>query len=141
MLLLKVQRYEKVKWVKQQIFGKERANFCVKLAIVINIFIALAITGMDKLDATGWSMVDDTTFHKVFGLYSLAFIGSTLACYTAQVIDISLYLWIRKLTKGRWLWLRNNGSTAISLFLDTCIVIFFMTAFGVLPLEFKNMER
>jgi len=90
---------------------------------------------MDKLNATEWSKIDNITFHKVFGLYSVAFIGSIIACYIAQLVDITIYLWIRKLTGSRWLWLRNNGSTAISLFIDTCIVINFMSMFGILPID------
>ena len=75
------------------------------------------------------------TFHKVFGLYAISFMGSIIACYISQTVDISLYLWIRKITKGRYLWIRNNGSTAISLLIDTSTVITFMTIFGVLPKE------
>ncbi len=118
-----------------EFYGKEKARFCVQFAIAMNVFAALIIMSMDMLPATKWSNIDDPTFHKVFGLYSVAFIGSMIACYTAQALDIKLYLWIRKLTKGNWLWLRNNGSTAISLFVDTFIVISFMTFFGALPVE------
>lgn len=118
-----------------EFYGKEKANFCVKLGICMNIFVVCIVAGMDCLDATAWSKIDNTTFHSVFGLYSVAFIGSILACYIAQLADIALYLWIRKLTKGKWLWARNNGSTAISLFIDTFIVISFMTAFHVLPVD------
>ena len=116
-----------------EFYGKEKANFCVRLAIFMNIFIACVVAGMDQLDSTTWSKIDNVTFHKVFGLYSVAFIGSIIACYTAQIVDIRIYLWIRKLTKGKWIWARNNGSTAISLFVDTSIVIIFMTVFHVLP--------
>lgn len=118
-----------------EFYGKEKANFCVKLGICMNIFVASIVAGMDRLDATAWSKIDNITFHNVFGLYSVAFVGSILACYTAQLVDISLYLWIRKLTKGKLLWARNNGSTAISLFVDTFIVISFMTMFNVLPID------
>lgn len=118
-----------------EFYGKEKANFCVRLGICMNILVALAIVGMDQLEATAWSKVDNIIFHKVFGFYSVAFIGSVLACYIAQTVDITLYLWIRKITKGKWLWVRNNGSTLISLFVDTFIVISFMTIFQVLPLE------
>lgn len=118
-----------------EFYGKEKASFCVKLGIFMNILVALAIVGMDQLEATAWSKVDNIIFHKVFGLYSVAFIGSILACYIAQTVDITLYLWIRKITKGKWLWARNNGSTMISLFVDTFIVISFMMIFQVLPLE------
>lgn len=116
-----------------EFYGKEKANFCVKLGISMNILVACIIIVMDQLEATTWSKVNDSIFHTVFGLYSVAFIGSILACYTAQLVDIKLYLWIRKITKGKWLWARNNGSTAVSLFIDTCVVVTFMTIFHVLP--------
>lgn len=69
----------------------------------MNIIVVLIIAIMDRLNATEWSKIDNITFHKVFGLYSIAFIGSIIACYTAQLIDITIYLWIRKVTYARWL--------------------------------------
>nr|WP_244261520.1 hypothetical protein [Rickettsia sibirica] len=35
-----------------EFYGKERANFCVKLAIIFNIIVVLIISLMDKLEAT-----------------------------------------------------------------------------------------
>lgn len=118
-----------------EFYGKARANFCVRFAILTNIVIATIIALIDYLPATSWSKVDNLTFHKVFGFYSIAFIGSMIACYVSQAVDIVMYLWIYKLTKGKHLWLRNNGSTCISLFIDTTIVIVFLTMFKVLPAE------
>ncbi len=118
-----------------EFYGKEKANFCVKLGIIMNIIVAIIIMGMDHLTATQWSLINNETFHAVFGLYSVAFMGSILACYIAQLIDIKIYLGIRNLTGKKWLWLRNNGSTAISLLVDTGIVISFMTLFGILPID------
>ena len=118
-----------------EFYGKDRASFCVKLGVVINIIVAFGIKLMDRLNATNWSKIDNFTFHKMFGLYGIAFVASIAACYIAQIVDIKIYIWIRKITHGRWLWLRNTGSTAVSLFLDTCIVISIMTVFGVLPRE------
>jgi uncharacterized integral membrane protein (TIGR00697 family) len=118
-----------------EFFGKDRARYSVKLAIGMSLFIAVAIAFMDALPATSWSKIDNHTFNKVFGLYNVAFIGSLMACYITQVFDIYVYLWVRKLTGDKWLWLRNNTSTAISLLLDTTIVISFMSFFGVLPIE------
>lgn len=117
-----------------EFYGKDKANLCVKLGIAMNLLIMGLVSFMDSLTATTWSPVDNQTFHRVFGFYSVAFIGSLLACYTAQSVDIILYTWIRRLTGAKWLWLRNNGSTAVSLFIDTSIVISFMTFFGALPI-------
>jgi len=116
-----------------EFYGKKRASFCVHMAIVMNLSVACILSGMDSLPTTPWSKMDNALFHQVFGFYNIAFMGSMLACYLSQAIDIMLYLWIRKLTKGKHLWLRNNGSTAISLLIDTTVVIGFMTFFGVLP--------
>jgi uncharacterized integral membrane protein (TIGR00697 family) len=118
-----------------EFYGKNKASFCVKLGLVMNIVIALLIAAMDRLSATEWSKVGDAIFHQVFGLYSVAFIGSVIACYTAQIIDIAIYLWLRKITNGKYLWIRNNGSTAVSLLIDTCLVIGFMNLFNALPTE------
>lgn len=122
-----------------EFYGKEKANFCVKLGIGMNILIAIVIMGMDNLSATSWSKIDNVTFHHVFGLYSVAFIGSILACYMAQLLDITIYLGIRKRTGAKWLWLRNIGSTGISMLVDTSLVISFMTLFGILPIERMGM--
>ncbi len=118
-----------------EFFDKKRANFCVRLAIAMNIVAALIVTGMDHLQATPWSTIDNNIFHSVFGAYGLAFIANMIACYVAQRIDINLYLWIKKITQGRWLWLRNNGSTVISLLVDTVAAISLLTLLGVFPRE------
>lgn len=118
-----------------EFYGKERANFCVWLAMGMNIAVMVIISGMASLEATEWSKVNNDLFQAVFGFYSIAFIGSIIACYIAQTVDILLYTWIRHKTGDKWLWLRNNGSTAISLLLDTSIVTVFLTAFGALPVE------
>lgn len=118
-----------------EFYGKEKANFCVRMAILMNIIVVIIIGLMDFLPATKWSKIDDNMFHQIFGFYSIAFIGSMVACYVSQFIDISLYLWIRKLTGAKHLWLRNNASTAISLFIDTFIVVGFLGIFNILPLE------
>ena len=118
-----------------EFYDKQKANFCVRLAISMNILAAMIVFGMDRLIATPWSQIDNEIFHKVFGAYGLALMANMVACYCAQVIDITLYLWIKKITRGRWLWLRNNGSTAISLFVDTCTAIGLLTLLGVLPRE------
>lgn len=116
-----------------EFYGKDKASFCVKLGIAINIFVAITIACMDYLEATSWSKIDNILFHKVFGFFSVSFLGSIIACYIAQKVDIVLYLWIKKITKNKWLWVRSNGSTIVSLFIDTFIVISFMTIFQVLP--------
>lgn len=118
-----------------EFYGEKKASFCVSTAIAMNIMIAIIVAIMDRLSATHWSYVDDAMFHTVFGFFGLSVVGSMISCYIAQKIDIFLYLWIRKATKGKYLWLRNNGSTSISLFFDTLMVNTFMVIFNIFPAE------
>ena len=59
--------------------------------------------------------------------------ASMLAYLMAQFLDVWLYHFWRRVTGGRFLWLRNNGSTCISQLVDTVIVnyIFLTWAFNL----------
>jgi len=116
-----------------EFFGREKSTFCVRLAISVNIFISLIIMVIDKLDATSWSKLTSEQFSYVFGYYNVGFIGSIIAFYTSQSVDIRLYLLIKKMTKDKMIWLRNLGSTSVALLIDTSIVITILTVFGDFP--------
>ena len=118
-----------------EFYGREKAKFCVLNGIIMNSIVAISIVGIDSMHATEWSKVDNDTFHLVFGLYSIAFIGSMIACYISQRVDIALYLWIKARTTNKMLWLRNNGSTAVSLLIDTSIVVSFISFSGAIPFD------
>lgn len=59
-------------------------------------------------------------------------VASFLAFAVSQTLDVNLFAKIRSMTKGKYLWLRNNVSTQISQSIDA--VIFITVAFwGVFP--------
>lgn len=118
-----------------EFYGREKAQFCIKSAIFINVLVVTILAFMDYLPATEWSKINDEIFHSVFGYYGVAFVGSMIACYTSQAVDVRLYLLIRRLTNGKYLWLRSNVSTCVSLLIDTTIVIGFMTIFGIFSID------
>jgi uncharacterized PurR-regulated membrane protein YhhQ (DUF165 family) len=74
-----------------------------------------------------------TAYSAAFAAPALLLLASMTAYLVAQLLDVWLYHFWRRLTKGRHLWLRNNGSTWISQLVDTCIVngIFLPLAFGM----------
>ena len=53
----------------------------------------------------------------------LAIFGTMVAYFAAQYCDVFLYHFWKGLTKGKHLWLRNNGSTMISQGVDSFMVI------------------
>ena len=115
-----------------EFYGKEKAKFCVRLSTAINITICFLVRFIGGLEATEWSKVSDNTFNLIFGIYGFALLGSLMATYIAQMVDIRLYLLIRKLMNNQYLFLCNLSS-AVSLLIDTSIVIIFIAIIGAVP--------
>ncbi|MHC4697083.1 MAG: queuosine precursor transporter [Planctomycetota bacterium] len=53
-----------------------------------------------------------------------AVLASMIAYLAAQFCDVFMFHFWKRLTQGRHLWLRNNGSTMVSQFIDATAVIF-----------------
>ncbi len=63
-------------------------------------------------------------FEIIFRCTRGAVIASMFAYLAAQFCDVFLFHFWKRLTRGRHLWLRNNGSTMISQLVDSTAVIF-----------------
>ena len=50
-------------------------------------------------------------------------IGSIFAFLVAQLLDVIVFQKIKKITKGKLIWLRATGSTVISQLIDSYIVL------------------
>ena len=80
------------------------------------------------------STAAQTAFTFTFDAPGLLLFASMLAYLAAQLTDNYMFHFWRRLTKGKHLWLRNNGSTAVSQLLDTIIVnSIFLTFYWKLP--------
>ena len=69
------------------------------------------------------SIVDDFTYNAVFQNAWRLITASMVAYLFAQFIDVRVFHFWKKLTNGKHLWLRNNGSTIASQLIDTTLVI------------------
>ena len=116
-----------------EIYGKRAANRVVTAGVFASFFSMGILLVSDIVPAMESSPVDDATFTKVFSLSPLAVLASMIAYLLAQFVDIRIYHFWKKLTKGKMLWLRNNFSTFASQFLDTFSVILLLSIFGILP--------
>ena len=63
-----------------------------------------------------------------------------IAYLVAQLIDVSIFHHLKKLTKGKALWLRNKGSTLTSQLIDSVTVVlitffFNKSALNIIPGE------
>ncbi|MCH8533741.1 MAG: queuosine precursor transporter [Flavobacteriaceae bacterium] len=119
-----------------EIYGKKKANLVVTAGIFASAFSLLIILASDAVPATSWSPIDDATFSLVFGATGIAVFASMTAYLLAQYVDIHIYHFWKRLTKGKHLWLRNNFSTFSSQFIDTLAVLGLLCAFG--KIEWTN---
>ena len=119
-----------------EIYGKKKANLVVTAGIFASAFSLLIILASDAVPATDWSPINNTTFSLVFGATGIAVFASMSAYLLAQYVDIHIYHFWKKLTKGKHLWLRNNFSTFSSQFIDTLSVLALLCFFG--KIEWTN---
>lgn len=118
--------------VISEVYGKKRANNLVKVGIYASAFALLLVIVSTSATATSWSPINDAEFKKVFGFTFIA-VGASLAAYLlAQYMDVQIFHFWKKLTKGKHLWLRNNFSTFSSQLLDTMTILLLLCSFGVI---------
>ena len=119
-----------------EIYGKKLANRLVVSGLFASMFTVLIIVVGSYAPATEWSPVDDQTFDSVF-VFTFIAVGSSMIAYLiAQFIDVQLFHFWKRLTKGRHLWLRNNASTFTSQFMDTFIVLILLCSFGIIEWDY-----
>ena len=113
-----------------EVYGKKKANQVVTAGIFASFFSMLIVFVADYVPATIWSPINDSLFSKVFGATAIAVFASMMAYLLAQYIDIQIFHFWKRITKGKHLWLRNNFSTFLSQFVDTFTVLFLLCSFG-----------
>lgn len=89
------------------------------------LFIAMRIPAMQ-----GDKLVTDDQFNGVFGQSMWIIVGSITAFMVSQLIDVSIFHFVKNKTGGKMIWLRSTGSTVISQLFDSFIVLgiaFWMT--------------
>ncbi len=116
-----------------EIYGRKKANQVVIAGIFASFFSMIIILIANYVPAIDNSPINNEIFSKVFGLSPIAVLASMLAYLFAQFIDIKIYHFWKRKTKGKHLWLRNNFSTFSSQFIDTITVITLLCLFEVLP--------
>ena len=116
-----------------EIYGKKKANQIVTAGIFASLFSMGIILLANASPAISASPIDDATFSSVFALSPIAVLASMIAYLLAQYVDIAIYHFWKRVTKGKHLWIRNNCSTFSSQFVDTFTVVLLLCLFKVLP--------
>jgi queuosine precursor transporter len=73
--------------------------------------------------AGGISTVSDAQFFAVFGQSQWIIVGSITAFLVSQLIDVTIFHFLKSKTGNKMIWLRSTGSTVISQLFDSFIVL------------------
>ena len=124
-----------------EVFGKKKASLMVLLGffasilslIFINLAVILPGSEVWVNNSLGYNSIEDmqNAYESVFTLPGFLITASMLAYLVAQLIDVSIFHYLKKLTSGKKLWLRNNISTIFSQLVDTIIVNSIFLYFGL----------
>lgn len=122
-----------------EIYGRRRANFVVFVGLLVNLWVMFilwlggVLPGFEET-VNGELAQDDAgrlpVFFEVRQLAFAAVTASMIAYIAAQFCDVYMFHFWKRLTRGRHLWLRNNGSTLVSQLVDTTAVILITFAVG-----------
>lgn len=91
----------------------------------IILFLAMQIPAVK-----GANLVTDAQFRGVFGQSMWIIVGSITAFMVSQLIDVTIFHFVKNRTGNKMIWLRSTGSTVISQLFDSFIVLgiaFWMT--------------
>ena len=134
--------------ILNEYFGKKgvkKVSYFTILLIVyvfIIIFLSTKLTpnsywlDVNKFDNLGNAFNIDYAYNTIFMQSIGIIIGSIFAFLIAQLLDVFIFQKIKKLTKGKLIWLRATGSTLFSQFIDSFVVL--IIAFYYLAPEGKE---
>lgn len=104
-------------------FGRAGVRRLTFLTVGLIIYAYLVIFAAMQVPAAKISPVGDDAFNSVFGQSLWIIAGSVVAFLASQLVDVVVFWMFRDRTQGRHLWLRATGSTAVSQFIDTFVIL------------------
>lgn len=119
-------------------FGMKRVKFLSYMTVGLILFAFVMIygaiyiapnewwtnsSGMDEENVSNSISNMNLAFSKIMGQGLWIIIGSTVAFLIGQIVDVLAFQNIRKVTGEKKLWLRATGSTLISQFIDSYVVL------------------
>lgn len=103
-------------------FGKDGVKKLTYVTVGLISFAFIILTIAIKIPATPFSPVNNEVFKTVFGQSQWIIIGSIVAFFVSQLVDVYVFVLLKKITGNKFIWLRATGSTLVSQLVDTFIV-------------------
>lgn len=103
-------------------FGKDGVKKLTYVTVGLISFAFIILTIAIKIPATTFSPINNEVFKTVFGQSQWIIIGSIVAFFVSQLVDVYVFVILKKITGNKFIWLRATGSTLVSQLVDTFIV-------------------
>lgn len=91
-------------------------------------FLAIRLQPADfwimKTTADGQMLNMNLAYNNVFGQGNWIIVGSLVAFLIGQIIDVAVFHFLKRKTGEKLIWLRSTGSTLVSQFIDSFVVLF-----------------
>lgn len=107
-------------------YGKKGARRMTYLGLGMAALAFLLIYTARKMPVAAESPLPDDVFNRVFGMSNRLYIASLTAYLVGQLCDIWVFGVLKRLTRGKLVWLRATGSTVVSQALDSFLVTFIL---------------
>jgi uncharacterized integral membrane protein (TIGR00697 family) len=91
------------------------------------IFMGIKLTPADfwlERETPLGKMPMQEAYSQIFGQGQWIIIGSLVAFLIGQLVDVSVFTYVKKKTGNKNLWLRSTGSTLVSQLIDSFVVLF-----------------
>ena len=111
-------------------YGPRGVKFLSYLTIGLITYAFLIFNGAIHLSPSEYFSVGngidkpDNAFRGIFGQGLWIIIGSMVAFFVGQVLDVLIFHRIKKITGEKNVWLRATGSTLVSQLVDSFVVLF-----------------
>lgn len=107
--------------IVSEVYGAARARRLVILGFAMSlVLLAFSLVGIALPVAPSYPLQPD--YVNIFGPIWRLLFASMAAYLLAQLVDVWLFHFWKRVTGGRHLWLRNNGSTMVSQLVDSFTV-------------------
>lgn len=114
-------------------YGMKGVRFLSFLAIGLIIYAFIMFQGAIHLTPAGFWVGNyaaqgvpdaDKAYRSIFGQSQWIIVGSLFAFLIGQILDVFIFHKIKKITGEKNIWLRSTGSTVVSQFVDSFVVLF-----------------
>jgi uncharacterized integral membrane protein (TIGR00697 family) len=106
-----------------ELFGRKKAQTIVWVGFFLNLYMLVLMTLANVFPNTYGVSGGLELFDGVYEFLIANTLSSMLAYLVAQSVDVRLFHFWKRVTKGKHLWIRNNGSTMVSQLVDSTSIL------------------